>query len=487
MAVQLLLVGQLAGIEDFLLSEPGAAERAAAGEALQHSLAGRCYWVTLLTEIIPRALLAELGLPRILLGTSGGGQFLLVLPGDAGEPAREFLRRAARGVAERSGGRLQLLWGATENLGDWSVVRRRIQDEFERQRSEARALDPSVFEPREEAQPEGDAYFPELSRALWDAETVGCTAEDPAHIVAGGGQHAWPIAPGKGPDTIVFARHAAPNEDGHAPADPSTLAGRAEGRPMWGVLRGDADNFRIRMRRAQTIEEHVQLSILYRQFFAGELEVLCSQPEFWRKVTILYTGSDDFAVYGAWDALVPLAREMQRLFHRFSEENLKEFPGPEGKTISMAVALADRPDRTLRSVYQEAGRLLDAARAADKDCLYFLGRTLEWKQLADAAELKETLVRLVGDSASSHHALHELSRLYRKGASGPAPEAELLDRPWRFQRRLNRALAGLREREVQKLRPHLASELSGRGAAQVRLRPAGLVALEWARLTVEVQ
>lgn len=488
MAVQLLLVGQLTGTEDFLLAEPGAAERAAAGEALQHSLAGRAHWVTLLTEVIPRALLAELGLPRILLGASGGGQFLLVLPGDVGEAAREFLRRADRSVAERSRGRLKLLWGATENLGDWSVVRRRIQDEFERQRSEARALDPAIFEPYDDAgAPDGDAYFPELSRALWDAETVGCSADDPARILAGGGEHTWAIAPGKGPDAIVFARHAAPSDDGHEPADPLTLARRAQGRPMWGVLRGDADNFRIRMRRAQTIEEHVQLSILYRQFFAGELEVLCSQPEFWRKVTILYTGNDDFAVYGAWDALVPLAREMQRLFHRFSEENLKEFPGPEGKTISMAIALADGPERTLTSLYQEAGRLLEVARATDKDCLYFLGRTLEWKQLADAAELKDTLVRLVNDSASSHHVLHELSRLYRKSASGLAPEAELLDRPWRFQRRLSRAVAGLRDRDVQKLRVHLASELSSRGAAQVRLRPAGLVALEWARLTTEVQ
>ena len=47
---------------------------------------------------------------------------------------------------------------------------------------------------------------------------------------------------------------------------------------MWGVLRGDVDNFGIRIRRVQTIEEHVQLSVLYKQFFAGELEVLCSMP-----------------------------------------------------------------------------------------------------------------------------------------------------------------------------------------------------------------
>ena len=63
-----------------------------AGEDL---LAGRSQWITLLCEVLPRALLAELGLARILLGSSGGGQFLLVLPDEARVPAEEFLEAAA--------------------------------------------------------------------------------------------------------------------------------------------------------------------------------------------------------------------------------------------------------------------------------------------------------------------------------------------------------------------------------------------------------
>ena len=42
-------------------------------------------------------------------------------------------------------------------------------------------------------------------------------------------------------------------------------------------------------------------------------------------------GGDDFAVYGSWDALIGLAREMQRLFHRFTEENLEGLPGRRGQ------------------------------------------------------------------------------------------------------------------------------------------------------------
>ena len=163
-----------------------------------------------------------------------------------------------------------------------------------------------------------------------------------------------------------------------------TLARRAQGRSAWGVLRGDVDNFGLRLRRVHSIEEHVPLSVLYKQFFAGELEVICSLPEFWKKVSIIYCGGDDFAVYGAWDALIALAREVQRLFHRFTEENLKDYPGPEGKTISMAIALAPETYYPLASVYEEAGRNLELAKSADKDCIYLLGRVLEWRRLSDA-------------------------------------------------------------------------------------------------------
>src|SRR6266571_5325570 len=123
MPEQILLQGKIQGTEEFLLAGPseGRVVRSA-GEDL---LAGKSQWITLLSEVLPRALLAELGLARILLGSSGGAQFLVVLPGEARGPAQEFLSAAARDVDRLGNGRLQLLWGLTENLGDWSVVRKR--------------------------------------------------------------------------------------------------------------------------------------------------------------------------------------------------------------------------------------------------------------------------------------------------------------------------------------------------------------------------
>ena len=36
-------------------------------------------------------------------------------------------------------------------------------------------------------------------------------------------------------------------------------------------------------------------------------------------------------------------------------------------------------------MFEEAGQRLEAAKSADKDCIWLLGRTLEWKQFAEAA------------------------------------------------------------------------------------------------------
>jgi CRISPR-associated protein Csm1 len=331
MSVQIFLEGKLLGIDEFLLSP--------AGDNADQVFLGRSHWISLLSEALPRALLAELGLAKILLGSSGGGQFLLVLPDEFRDAAQKFLEAAAAEIGSLSGGVLKLLWSITENLGDWSDVRRRLQQEMDRRRgapADQRGLASFDVPPAPAA--DADAYFIELAAHLREAGAVAWSPENPGRVSMGPGKHSWSLAGSS--EALPLARAAALGDDGAEPAATSVLAARAGGLETWGVLRGDVDTFGIRMRRTQTIEEHIQLSVLYKQFFAGELEVLCSMPEFWRKVTVIYAGGDDFAVYGAWDALLAMASEMERLFHRFAEQNLKDYPGAEGKTISMSLALA---------------------------------------------------------------------------------------------------------------------------------------------------
>src|SRR5215813_3284384 len=128
MPEQILLQGKILGTEEFLLA--GTAEGRSARSAGEDLLAGRSQWITLLGEVLPRALLAELGLPRILLGSSGGGQFLVVLPGDAQESAEKFLSAAASEIFALSSAHVRLIWAVTDNLGDWAVIRKRLSDEL---------------------------------------------------------------------------------------------------------------------------------------------------------------------------------------------------------------------------------------------------------------------------------------------------------------------------------------------------------------------
>ena len=470
MSVQILLQGRIVGAESFLLSGSGG----------QTSFAGRAQWLSLLSEVLPRALIAELGLSKMLLGSSGGEQFLIVLPGEVRASAEEFFTSARNEIQRISSGTLTLQWAITENLGDWTVVRKRLNEEMQRKQGT-----PLALTPQERRTETSDAdYFANLATQLRDAPAVFWSPETPATLSSSSGKHSWPI--GNSPDAIPLARHTALTDDGHGVASSSVLAARAEGSPIWGVLRGDVDDLGVRLRRLQTIEEHVQISVLYKQFFAGELEVLSSLPEFWRKVSLLHAGGDDFAVYGAWDALIAFGRELKRLFHRFSEEQLKDFPGAEGKTITMALALAPEADSSLGSVFEMAGEKLALAKASDKDCFYLLGRTLEWKQVTDAADLKSELTRMVTDFGAPPQYIRELCGIYRETRRTPGgARPGRIERPWRFYRRLNRILGTSRSREYQKARATLVSDLAGKNPANLKLRPSGRVALEWARLSTE--
>ena len=471
MSVQILLQGKILGTEEFLL----------AADPEEPLFIGRLRWLNLLSEVLPRALIAELGLSKMLLGSSGGEQFLVVLPQEVRPQAEQFLAAARAQIRELSQGHLDLHWAITENLGDWTVVRKRLNEQFQQEQDTPLAA--TGFPANNGSARPDAAYFEDLGQALRDATSVGWSPEAPAKVSAGKGKHTWSI--GSSPDSVPLARHTALTDDGRDSASAAVLASRAEGRPVWGVLRGDVDSFAIRIRRLHSIEEHVQLSVLYKQFFAGEVEVLCSLPEFWRKVNLLHTGGDDFAVYGAWDALIGFARELQRLFQRFTEEHLKDFPGPEGKTITMALALAPASDTPLGSVYERAGDKLQIAKSADKDCFALLGRTLEWKQLSDASDLKDELTAMVRQFGIAPQYIRDLCGIYRE--TKRAPGAKRVERPWRFHRRLYRILGSSRSRNFQKARASLIADLVGKNPVNLKLRPSGRVALEWARLSTEGQ
>ena len=498
MSLQVFLQAQMLGAEEFLGSQHGSRNSShkqsedANESTPAASFVGRCAWFTLLGEVLPRALLAELKLSRMLLGSSSSEQFLLVLAEEDIPRADDFLGGAAAAINELSGYSLRLVWASTENLGAWPVARKRLDDALAAKIAAAfsgPANDTqAVFAPFASIHDAGgDHFFASFAEGLVTAVSVGWSSDQPAQLSWNGGTYSWPLREQSSveQDAILFPRRFAMNDAGTEPVSFSNLAHRADGVPQWGILRGDVDHFAWQLRRAASVEDHIQLSAVFKEFFAGELAVLCTLPDFWRKVTILYRGGDDFAVAGSWDALILLARELQRLFEKFVEHHLAALPGIEAKTISMAVAVAPELDTLPAGLFANAGIELQAAKASELGSFHLFGRTLEWKRLNDAEELKAGLVRLVKDFGYPPDYINDLAAVYREAFSARAGRRNKtirIDKPWRTYMKLSRVIPQARGKEVNNLRSSVITNLVGKRTAGFKLRPSTRVGLEWARL-----
>ncbi len=485
MSLQVFLQAQISGTEEFLAAQSNEHQDAMA------DLLGRCAWLTLACEVLPRALLAELKLSPMLLGSSSAEQFLLVLAEEDVPRANDFLNNAAAEISKLSGNTLRLVWASTENLGAWPIARKRIDDLLLAKTVAplAATSDPaSLFAPfAEDAQQQGDSYFVTFAQGLPNAKKVGWSADNAAHLIWDGGQYSWNLKDQSGVDDdgILFPRRFATDDtSGHLTSLPA-LAKRASGSKKWGILRGDVDHFDLQLRRVNSIEEHIHLSVMFKEFFAGEIALLCTLPDFWRKVSILYRGGEDFAVIGTWDALVPFARELQRLFEKLAEQNTSMFPNLESRSISMAMAIAPDALSHPAAVFQQAGIELQAAKASEVGGFRLFGRSLEWKRLADAEELKSSLMRLVRDFRFSPDYVHDLASVYRESFSARAQrrtKAVKIDKPWRTFMRLSTVIPQGRGKELNNVRNAVITNLVGKKTAGFNLRPSGRVGLEWARL-----
>lgn len=489
MSLQVFLQAQLLGTEDFL-SAPPAAQRETQPHASEEFY-GRSSFLTLFCEVIPRALLSELRLSPLLLGSSSAEQFLLVLAEDDIPRAEQFLNRVAEALSALTGNVLRLVWVSTENLGPWPIARKRLDDAMLARTSAPLAgRDAARFFAAADSQAVSklhDEYFRQFGVHIAAAQRVGWSNDGPAYLVCDSGQFSWGLSEEGNPnaDAIFFPKRVAMDDTEEAPASPGQLAARSEGSPCWGVLRGDVDLFESRLRRAGSIEEHIHLSVLFKQFFAGELALLCSYPEFWRKVTLLYRGGDGFAVIGSWDALILLARELHRVFEKFIEQNLQSAAGVEAKTITMAIATTPDAELPCGSAYQQAGMHLAAAKVADPGTLYLFGRSLEWPRVQDAEELKTALLRLMKDTGVSSEFVNDLASVYRESFAARAArrgKAVKLERPWRTYMRVTGVLPAARNKELLNLRNTITMHLLGKRTAGLKLRPSARVGLEWARL-----
>jgi CRISPR-associated protein Csm1 len=494
MSLQVFLQAQLLGASEFLSSgaafETGSDGVGTSNQNSSAELIGRSAWLSLFCEVLPRGLLAELKLSNLLLGSSSAEQFLIVLAEEEIDRMEALLGQAAEGVRKLSGNTLQLIWATTENLGAWPVARKRLDDALD-----ARTATPlagqtdtaSSFAPlQQHLGPLEHEYFENFAHQLSAAATVGWSAESPALLTWDKGQYTWTLKEQSGfeDNGIPFPRRFALDDDGNI-ASAMEVAERADGTPRWGVLCGDIDQFAAYLKSVGTVEDHIHLSVLFKEFFAGELSVLCTLPEFFRKISILYRGGDDFLVWGSWDGLLLLARELQRVFERFVEQNKDAFPGIETRTLSMALAIAPAIDAPVASVFHDAFVQVKHAKAIEPGTFYIFGRAIEWQRLPEAEEVKNSLVRLVREHGFAPEYINDLAAVYREAFAGSRTgrrKAIRVDKPWRTYMRLSRVIPQARNKEVNTLRNAAITSLIGKRTAGLKLRPSARVGLEWARL-----
>src|SRR4051794_22947060 len=216
MSLQVFLQAQLIGTAEFLSVKSPVYGKGA------KDLQGRFTWLNLLCEVLPRALLAELGLSRMLLGSSSAEQFLLVLAEEDVARANEFLAKAAYDLAKLSGGTLRLVWASTEDLGAWPVARKRLEDALSAFISTPLAgADPqdlftAAAVPVEEENNGVSTYFSGFAEGFTTATRVAFLRENPALFTWGEGDYSWPLVEqsSQGEDAILFPRRLALDDDG---------------------------------------------------------------------------------------------------------------------------------------------------------------------------------------------------------------------------------------------------------------------------------
>ena len=448
MSEQILVQGKLLGIDEFLVSDVNSSTSPGSDEIL----AARSLWVTLVCEVVPRALLAELELARLLLGSSGGGQFLIVLPDTARTNAEEFLAAAGQKIAVMTGGLVALIWGITENLGDWTVVRKRLNDELQTRRDTPLAGGRS-FDPFPTHAPVSAYFTPELAQELREAKSVGWSPDLETVIAPAPGKHNWPLTANLSLDGISLARHAAPGDEGRAcgEAPPESFQARVRKAVRSGACCAAMSTISVSACAAcKPLKSTSSFPCCTSSSSPVSWKCSAPCPNSGGKVTILYSGGNDFAVCGSWDALILLARELQRMFQRFSEENLKDFPGLPKRRPSPWRARWRTMTASHRSrmFTMSAAAIWRLAKAADKDCIFLLDRILEWKQLSGRGRVEGSRGTRISEEFRAGKQLSErvdaalsesfVAALPGKRRRTPYHE-KLLRRAYRFQRKFSTA------------------------------------------------
>jgi CRISPR-associated protein Csm1 len=489
---QTILLGDLSGLQDFLF------DVAAEGGGQARRLRARSLFISLLTEAAALRLLEAVGWPKSQMVFSAAGKFLLAGP-SLHPPARNEAARVAREISAwlfaKTGAALRLAlaitdvapgralpeaydeaqrslqrakwqpWGDLLNgHGGWAASdlvlppisppcdlcrrrpgRRAVQDDD----GGTRVLCDRCFDDGELGRRLPKARWIEvLPRSLPDtADVLGFgvrTADgdrpsmEARHAFSLTGQ--YPLTDGR----IIprrLARHV-PRLPSGEPVEFKDLAARAEGTPLLGVLKLDADNlgaaFRKALQGAPDFVAFKRLSERLDDFFAAQVDEILARPP-WDSLYMVFSGGDDLLLVGPWNVAFDFAGHVRQSFAR-------TFAG-DGLTLSGGLTLI-KPTFPIRSGADQADSLLDDAKSkatagatAPKDQMAAFGQVWKWRDHTTVVDTARQLADWVRQGAMPRGWLHTLLDLaearnrgdalpvtarlaYHVGRNYPSPRAE---------------------------------------------------------------
>jgi len=184
--------------------------------------------------------------------------------------------------------------------------------------------------------------------------------------------------------------------------DLDSLANMSEGIKRWGILRGDVDNLGRIFREGlakPTLSRISNLSNLMVFFFSGKMNKICeSYKEF---IYGVYSGGDDFFIIGSWNILPELAMEIRRSFIDFTGNN-------PSITLSSAISIAPSVAYPVYRLAEIVGEELEnKAKKGGKNSIVFLGKVMGWEKFHEAWKLKEKIEREI-EKGLSKGFLHKM-------------------------------------------------------------------------------
>jgi len=189
------------------------------------------------------------------------------------------------------------------------------------------------------------------------------------------------------------------------------IAQSAEGRPLLGYLKADADNlgqiFIRGLGENKTVSRVATLSRMLDVFFSGYMQKLMENK--YKELYTVYSGGDDVLVIGPWNKIINFAEELNREFKRFCSDN-------KNLTISAGIGLVKYNYPVFRAV-EIADNALDAAKDSGRDRITIFGHTITWDELPSVLNESDILAKwLKGNNISTGFARNLLyyAKMYQK-------------------------------------------------------------------------